>query len=173
MDVFEAIKFRRSIRSYQPKEIPKKSLERIIDAFRFAPSANNEQPWKLIIVKNEELKKDLAKACNQQWFIAEAPCILVACGLPNFSKIGGYSSSLMVDVGIAFTCMMLAAYEEGLGTCYIGAFSEYDVKKILNIPDAVRVVGLTPLGYPQKQIKELGLRKSVKDVVYHEKYGEQ
>ena len=60
-----------------------------------------------------------------------------------------------------------------LGNLTFENCSEYDVKKILNIPDAVRVVGLTPLGYPQKQIKELGLRKSVKDVVYHEKYGEQ
>jgi len=171
MDVFDAIRLRRSIRSYRSDDIPEKSLRKVIDAFRLAPSANNIQPWKLVVVKDPETKNDLAKACNNQSFIAKAPYILVACGLPTSSKIGGYGSSLFVDVGIAFAQLMLAAHSEELGTCYIGAFKEYDVKKILNISDVVKVIGITPLGYSEKEREREGLRKSFDEVVYYEKYG--
>jgi len=173
MNVFDAIKLRRSVRSFQAKEIPEESLNKVLEAFRLAPSANNEQPWKLIVITDDAVKQDMIKACRGQRFIAEASCILVACGMPNSSKIGGYTSSLFTDLGLAINQLFLAAHAEGLGTCFIGSFDEYEVKKILNIPEMVHVIGITPLGFPAKKAGEEGLRKPLEEIVYYNKYGEK
>jgi nitroreductase len=91
-----------------------------------------------------------AEACNNQMWIAEAPLIIVACGRDLNYNRGGYIGkfSVLVDVSIAFTHLILAARAEGLGTCWIGAFDNDEVKKLLDIPDTWNVVAITPLGYP-------------------------
>ncbi|PIV67717.1 MAG: nitroreductase, partial [Euryarchaeota archaeon CG01_land_8_20_14_3_00_38_12] len=75
MDVYEAIKNRKSIRKYKPTPIPEEKLKNILNAMRLAPSAKNLQPWKFVVVRDEEIKRKLIPACNNQKFIAEAPII--------------------------------------------------------------------------------------------------
>ena len=169
MDVTEAIRTRRSIRSYKNDRVPEDVLNDVFDAFRMAPSANNEQPWKLIVVRDEQIKEWMVQACSGQSFIAEADAICVACGLPNRSTIGGYTTSLYVDVAIAMDHLILAARSHGLGTCWIGAFDEEAVKKLLNIPKDVRVIAVTPLGVPSHQGGSAN-RKPLEQVICHEKY---
>jgi nitroreductase len=169
MDVMETIRTRRSVRSYNERRIPDETLRELLEAFHLAPSANNEQPWKLIVVREPEIKRKLAGVCYGQTFIAEADAVCVACGLPNRSKIGGYVTSLYVDVAIAVDHLTLAAWRHGLGTCWIGAFDENAVKKLLDIPADVRVIVLTPLGYPASRGGS-ARRKPLDEVVCWERY---
>ena len=151
MDVLEAIRTRRSIRKYKPNPIPDDVLQRLKDSLRFAPSACNFQPWKFILVTDPQLRKALVTACCDQKFIADAPLVVVGCAFPEktYHKMGGYGDSIDLDLGIALDHLTLAAADEGIGTCWIGAFDEEAVKKLLDIPKSVKVVALTPVGYPE------------------------
>ena len=152
MDVMQAIKTRRSIRQYSSKSIPDDVLRRMQQALRYAPSACNIQPWHFILITNSQLRKDVARASREQMWMADAPVTVVACAYPEqaYKYMGGYGNSADIDVAIALDHLTLAAVAEGLGTCWIGAFSEPQVKKLLKIPDHVKVVAMTPLGYPAK-----------------------
>jgi nitroreductase len=151
MDVMEAIRQRRSIREYRGDPIPHETMDRVTDALRFAPSACNYQPWRFVLVVNPEIRAALAEACHEQLFLAEAPVIVVACALPEtaYKRMGEYWNSADVDVAIAVDHLTLAAAAVGLGTCWIGSFDEKAVKRLLRIPQGVKVVALTPLGYPR------------------------
>ncbi len=150
MDVMQAIRTRRSVRAYSSKPLPADVLERMKQSLRCAPSACNLQPWRFILVMDEKLRNAVAQAsCGQSW-MAGAPVIVVACGFPDqaYKRMGGYGNSVDVDLAIALDHLTLAAVAEGLGTCWIGAFKESEVKKLLDIPDSVKVVAMTPLGFP-------------------------
>jgi len=150
MDVLEAIKTRRSVRSYSSRPIPDEVMERMKLALRYAPSACNFQPWCFILVTEAELRQKVAKAAHDQLFMAEAPLIVVGCGMPDqaYKGMGGHGNSTDIDVAIALDHLTLTAVAEGLGTCWIGAFDEEKVKRLLNVPANVKVVAMTPLGYP-------------------------
>ena len=152
MSILEVIARRRSIRKYREDPIPEKVLGRVLEAARLAPSGKNLQPWKFIIIKDKSLKDKLAVASVGQFFITKAPVVIVACGFPDncYSRLGRYMKSWPVDVAIALEHLILQAEEEGLGTCWIGAFEEEEVKRILGIPENVKVLALTPLGYPDE-----------------------
>ena len=178
MEVLDAIRRRRSIRNYKPAPIPRDVLDKLLEALRLAPSAGNRQPYKFIIVLDEETRKKLAAACrfnpgrlNGQEFIAEAPVVIVACGFPDecYSQMGRYMESWPVDVAIALEHLILQAEEENLGTCWIGAFEEKDVKSILGIPQEVRVLALTPIGYPVEKPPSRR-RKTLGEIISYEKY---
>jgi len=167
----EIVGKRKSIRSYKNVEVEKEKLDYIIEAFRKAPSAKNLQPWKLIIVTDKKIIKELIVACRNQTFIGEAPIVIAACAKEQeaYGTMGGYMNSYPVDIGISLEHLILAAAEQGLGTCWIGAFNEGSVKEILKIPSNVRVVALTPLGYPDGTARERG-RKSVEEIVSYNRY---
>jgi nitroreductase len=169
MDVFTAISQRSSVRAYKPTVVEEGKLKKILEAARISPSASNRQEWKFIIVKNKETNKKLAKAAFEQSFIGEAPVVIVACGTETKSIMGCGQPTHTVDVSIACAYIILQAYELGLGTCWIGAFKEDEVKKILNIPEHVRVVAMTPLGYPNQPLSQK-FRKSLDQIVCFEKY---
>jgi nitroreductase len=169
MDVFTAISQRSSVRAYKSTDVEEDKLRKILEAARLSPSASNRQDWKFIIVKNKETKKKLAKAAFGQSFIGGAPIVIVACGTESKAIMGCGQPTHTVDVSIACAYMILQAYELGLGTCWIGAFKEDEAKKILNIPEQVRVVAMTPLGYPN-QLPSQKSRKSLHQIVCFDKY---
>ncbi|ACL69871.1 nitroreductase family protein [Halothermothrix orenii] len=172
MDIYEAIKKRRSIRKYISKPVEEEKLKRVLEAGRLAPSGKNVQAWKFIITRDVGLKDKLIEACKGQKFMKEADAIITVCVNEEevYQYHGNYMTSFAVDGAIALQQMMLAATAEGLGTCWIGAFYEKDVKKILDIPAPYRVIGLTPLGYPAERGRDRG-RKPLKEIVYNEKWG--
>ncbi|MFB3893762.1 MAG: nitroreductase family protein [Phycisphaerae bacterium] len=177
MNVFDAIANRRSVREYSSKPIPSEVMGRMRQALRFAPSACNIQPWHFILVEDEALRKEVAAAANGQHWIAQAPVIVVACGDTEaaYKRMGGHGSSVDVDAAIALDHLTLAAVAEGLGTCWIGAFAEEKVKKLLDVPAKLKVVAMTPLGYPAsgnliRRIDD-GRRKSESDIFSVNKYG--
>jgi len=171
MSILKVIKERRSVRRYKADPIPEDVLHRVLEAARFSPSGKNLQPWKFILVQDESLKQRLVEASLRQTFIAEAPVVVVACGYPDrcYSRMGNYMKSWAVDVAIAFEHLILQAQEERLGTCWIGAFEEKDVKSILDVPEGVRVLALTPLGYPDEDPVPRR-RKSLEEIVSYNSY---
>ncbi|NOZ64182.1 MAG: nitroreductase [Caldiserica bacterium] len=172
MEFTEVIKNRSSVRSFRLDPVPDEVLSRILEAARAAPSANNFQPWKFILVREEEKKRQIAELCMGQSFVGEAPVVIVACGLPTPSRVGGYTSSTLVDVAIAVEHLVLAAENEGLGTCWIGAFDNRRLKRLLRIPEEVQVVAVIPVGYPLKEKRWKTPRKKMEEIISFEQYEE-
>jgi nitroreductase len=177
MHVLEAIKTRRSVRSYSSRPIPDDVSGRLRNALRWAPSACNFQPWRFIFVTDAGLRRRLAQVANDQMWMADAPVTVVACGLPEqaYRRMGGHGNSVDIDVAIAVDHLTLAAVADGLGTCWIGAFDEKKVKPLLKIPPPVKVVAMTPLGYPASPELITPLdehrRKSAADIFCTDRYG--
>ncbi len=176
MDLFEAIEKRRSIRKFKPNPIPKEALKRILEAGRLAPSGGNRQPWRFIIARKPETKKALAAAANNQMFIADAGAVIVALGDPKASptKLPYTLSATRIphrqDPMIAIEHMVLAATALGYGTCWIGAFNEEEVKKILKIPEDMAVIALLPIGVPDESPPPKP-RKAFSELFFDESYG--
>jgi nitroreductase len=170
LDVFEAVRTRRSIRRYQDKPVEKEKLVRVLEAARLSPSACNNQPWHFIAVTDNAVREKLFPAYSQDWFI-KAPAIIVACSTPSkaWRRWDG-EEYWKVDAAIAMQSLILVAHELGLGTCWIGAFNEDRVKKALNIPKEVRVVAMTPLGYPMEQKGPVKERKPKEEIVHYENW---
>jgi nitroreductase len=173
MEVSEAIRARKSIRAYSSTPIPKEKLEKILEAARLAPSAENLQPWYFVVVTNPEHKKQIAKSGKFARFLTECPVVIVGCGDRSASP-----KWYVIDVAIAMQNMVLAATSEGLGTCWVGSFDEGLVKRLLEIPDHYKVVALLAVGYPEKKFDLLGRvvhfirrRKKLQDIAGLEKYG--
>ena len=171
MNVMEANRTRRSIRSYQNKLMEPEKLELILEAARLAPSADNRQEWRFIVVRNQDTREKLMKAALNQGFIAEAPVVIAACAETDFYVMPCGQLSYPIDVAIAIEHMILKAVEEGLGTCWIGGFNENKVKEILNIPDYIKVVELLALGY-QKDIPPASPRKKLEEITMDEKWSD-
>lgn len=152
MKVLEAIAERRSIRSFSSQPVEEEKLLRVLEAGRLAPSARNMQDWKFVVVKDPSIRRRLAEAARNQEFVGQAPIVVAACGTSDYVMTCG-QHTYPIDVAIAVDHMTLAAVEEDLGTCWIGAFYEDKVKEILGVPPTVRVVALLPLGYPAETSK--------------------
>lgn len=167
MDVMEAIRKRRSIRGFLDKEVEDKKLEAVLEAGRLAPSANNRQEWKFVVVRDKSLREKLSEAAKGQEFVGEAPVVIAACAVETDRVMTCGQAAYPIDLAIAVDHMTLKAVEEGLGTCWIGAFYEDKVKSILNIPEKFRVVALLPLGYPASVRKDY-IRKPLEEIVCYD-----
>lgn len=150
MNVLSAIEGRRSIRKYSSKLVEEEKLLKVLEAARLSPSAKNRQEWKFVVVKDDETRRKLTEAIGQP-FAGEAPIILVCCGTEVEGVMRGGQPRYTVDLSIATAYMILEAYEQGLGTCWLGSYDENMVKDVLGIPEEVRVVAITPLGYPDEE----------------------
>jgi nitroreductase len=176
MDLFEAVEKRRSIRKFKPKPVAKKDLKKILEAGRLAPSGSNRQPWSFIVVRESETKKALSVAANNQKFIADVDTVVVALGDPGTSpkalpyKLSSTRIGYLQDPMIAVEHMILAATALGYGTCWIGAFSEDEVKKILKIPENLVVIALLPVGIADES-PPLKSRKAFNEIFFKESYG--
>ena len=148
MSVLEVIRERRSVRRYNGDPVPEETLARVLEAARLAPSAGNRQEWRFVVVRDAELRAQLVEAANGQAFVGQAPVVIAACAEAGSHVMSCGQLSYPIDVAIALEHLALQATEEGLGTCWVGAFSEEAVRKLLGLPAEVRVVELMPLGYP-------------------------
>jgi nitroreductase len=164
MDFLELVKSRYACRSYHSQPVEQEKLLRVLEAARLAPSGSNRQPWKFIVVRDPEVKKQLMRACANQRFIAAAPVVIVGCGLMPDRLMSSGVPGDPVDVAIAMTHLSLAATAEGLATCWIGAFSQEDVREVLGIPPTVKVIELMTLGYPADGPRPKN-RKSLPEIV--------
>lgn len=167
VDVYKAISGRRSVRSFEKKDVPEDVVEKILKAACQAPSAGNLQPWRFYVVRGEELRKELAWGAFGQAFVYEAPVVVVVCADLSVSAAGygerGRTLYALQDTAAATQTLLLAAYVEGLGTCWVGAFDEQAVRQVLDLPEHIRPVSLIPLGFPAKTPSSRG-RKRLEEV---------
>lgn len=168
MTVMEAIEARKSIRAYSGQPIEAEKLDRVLEAGRLAPSAKNQQAWKFVVVTDPALRARMVEACSGQKFVGEAPAVLVVCADNRREMLCG-QLACTVDCSIALSFMMLEAAEQGLGTCWLGAFSADAVRELLQIPEQYAVVAVTPLGYPAVDGNPRS-RKSRDEVVVREHF---
>jgi len=170
MKVFDAIKKRRSIRKYKETGVEPEKLNTVLEAARLAPSATNKQPWAFIVVTDPQVKERLRSSYDEEWFI-EAPVIIVACAVPEkaWRRMDG-EEYWKVDITIALQNLVLTATELGLGTCWIAAFNEEAAKKALRIPEDVRVVAMTPLGYPDEEKGPVIGRSPLNSIVHYNQW---
>jgi nitroreductase len=171
LDVFETIKCRRSIRNYQERFVEENKLFKILEAARLSPSAANLQPLNFILIRNQQVKEVLSKSFKPKWF-KKAPVIIAVCATPEkaWKRIDG-EEFWKIDAAIALQNMILAATAEGLGTCWIGAFDEKKAKDALGIPENVRIVLMTPIGYPAENKEKVIDRKPLAEIIYYDKWG--
>ena len=147
MDLLKLMGDRYSCRRYSTEAVKEEDILKILEAAKIAPTAHNEQPQRIYVVKSEEGKAKLMKDFK---FDFKAPCYLV-CGY-NLDEVwrndlDGDRESGDIDVSIVITHMMLMTDELGLGACWIGRITPELVKKNLNIPENVKVVAVLSLGY--------------------------
>ncbi len=181
MNVMEAIKSRRSIRKYKHDPVSEETLEIVLDAARWAPSWENKQCWRFVVVREPETRARISEALRHGNpsidAVRNAPAVIVACaqlGRSGFMKGEAMTSKgdwFMFDVALAMQNLALAAHELGLGTVNVGWFDEQKVEEILQIPEGVVVVELTPLGYPDEEAIA-PRRKELGDIVFRERYGQ-
>ncbi|RLI11477.1 nitroreductase family protein [Candidatus Bathyarchaeota archaeon] len=173
MDVFEAIKTRRSIRAFTEEEVSDEEIEKILDAARWAPSAGNIQPWIFVIVRDPKRKRRLSEAALNQLFIEEAPVVIVVCANQERSgRVYGRRGSdlyCIQDTAAAIQNLLLAAHALGLGACWVGAFNEDAVRHVLNIPDGVRPVAIIPMGRPAVKPRAV-FKRSLNEIVRYESF---
>ena len=171
MEVLEAIKLGRSASRYKPDPVPEQKVQTVVNAARLANSAENLQPWKFIVVSDEDTKRKLVGMTTNSKHIPDAPVLLVACARLDeaVAMVGGYMNSYPVDLGMAIAQLTLAATSEGLGTSWVFAFNEEKVRALLRLPQDARVVGLTPLGVPEAHEPPSG-RKHLSEILSYNAY---
>lgn len=154
-DVIEAIEERRSIREFEETPVPDATIGRLIESGRMAPSAGNLEPWKFVVVKRIDFRQALASAAFGQDFIEMAPVCIVVCAEPERSaaRYGerGFSLYCLQDAAAAVQNILLTATAYGLGSCWVGAFDEAQVQKILGLAPKYRPVAILPIGYPAEE----------------------
>ncbi|MDA3814191.1 MAG: nitroreductase family protein [Candidatus Cloacimonetes bacterium] len=155
MEFDELLFSRKSVRSFQDKEIPQKVLNNMMEAARLSPSFQNKQCWRFVVVKDKNIIKDLALRSGMiskvNFFIKDAPVVIIACADPVKSGTINNQNYYLVDTAIAFQQMMMSAWNHGIGSCWLAAFNEQKVREILKIPENIRVVALSPFGYPKEK----------------------
>jgi len=173
MDVFQAIQGRRSVRSFRPDPVSEEDLRKILEAAIAAPSAGNRQPWEFIVVRDGERKREVAEAAYGQHFIEEAPVVVVVCAnlVRSATVYGRRGEELYAiqDTAAAVQNMLLAAFALGYGTCWVGAFDEEKVSRVLKIPKGVRPVAIVPIGRPAEKPSKTS-RLPLSKVVHEETY---
>lgn len=168
MDFFDTVRLRRAVRSYTSQPVEESKLKRVFEAARLAPSWKNKQPWAFILVAEEEKKQALAQALHEEnrakEAVTTAPLVVVVCANPQVYEQWEGKQYFLVDAAIAMEHLVLAATAVGLGTCWVSWLYEAKVRAVLDIPDHIRVLGLTPLGYTEEELPP-SPRKELKEIV--------
>lgn len=164
-DIFDCMRESHSVRSFILHEIPDATLSRILEAGTWAPSAGNLQPWFFYVVKDPDVKEKLAEACYEQPHVSRAPVVIVIMADPARSseKYGERGAQLycLQDTAAAAQNMLLAAEGLGISTCWVGAFDEPKVQKLLEAAPRLRAVALLCLGYSDEKTEEYKERERI------------
>ncbi|HLM90886.1 MAG TPA: nitroreductase family protein [Thermoplasmata archaeon] len=176
MEVLEAIRTFRPCTEFASRPVAPETLKKILGAARLAPSQHNMQPWRFVVVQDDETKRLLAQASNRGRLIAEAPVVIVAFAVEEDIPvtIGGYISAYPLDVAVALSHLQLAATAEGLGTTWIIEFNDEKIRSVLHVPEGIHPLGMLPVGYPaQPNGKAPGPaegRKSPDEIIAYDEY---
>jgi len=167
MEFFELIEKRYSVRAYRSKPIEEEKLQKVLDAARMAPTADNRQPFRFIVIHTQGRESELRRVYDREWFF-KAPVVICACAVPDgaWTRIDGKNYS-DVDTTIAMDHLILAAADLGLGTCWVAAFDPSAAREVLGLSENEEPVAFTPLGYPADEPKPKK-RKALSDLISYE-----
>jgi nitroreductase len=169
MDFERLVQTRYSTRAYQDRPIEDEKMHLVLEAARLAPTAANKQPFRLIVVTDPTVRSDMKAAYNRQWFYT-APVIILGVGVPTESWVRADGKTYNdVDVAIVMDHLTLQAADLGLGTCWIADFDADATRDVLNLPDHVEPVILTPLGYPADEPR-VKRRKDLDQLVMRDRW---
>ena len=173
MDIFQVFRDRRSIRRYKDIPVEREKIEQVLDAARLAPSWKNLQCWRFLVLTEADRKQALLAAFEEEnpgkKAFLQAPAAIVVCAYPADSDLSHGIEYYIADAAIAFEHLCLAAHALGLGTCWMGMFDETVMKRGLGIPDGLRIVGVTPLGYPDQEPKPRP-RKELSEISFYNEW---
>ena len=167
MEVFPCIRTRRTVRDFTPDPVPDAVIHKILQAARWAPSSSNTQPWHFIVVRERDTIAALGRICTQGAFIGTAP-LAIAIAMAGARRP-------QLDAGRALQQMELVAWDEGLGTCFVGIRGEQqqEVKTLLGIPDELELVTVLPFGYRIARPSGAGTpRKPLSEIAHGERFGQ-
>ena len=187
MEFFDVIASRHSVRTYKPDPVPQELITQCLEAARTAPSWRNGQCWRFLVIQDRQVIDQLAAQRVYGYpinsWLRSAPAVVVACAVPGESGEHDGIPYWAVDTAIAMEHLVLAATALGLGTCWIGGFNESPVRAMLGIPEGIKIVAYTPLGYPAqaeglmgrtvKTIARSHSRKALEKIVHYERWGQR
>jgi nitroreductase len=164
------------VRAYQPRPVGEGKVERILRLAHQAPSAGFKQPQEFIVVRDAPVKEALAHAALDQMFIAQAPVVIVVCAdtrrpASRYGARGVHFYSL-IDGAFAAMLILLTVVDEGLGCCFVGAFDDDEVSRVLGLPKTVRPIGIIPIGYPAEGAEKYP-RLPLERIVHQDRWGQQ
>lgn len=173
-DFFEVIRSRRSVRSFAAQDVSESQLHVVLDAMNRAPSAGNLQAYEVVVVREAQRRRLLARAAVDQDFVAEAPVVLVFLESPARSRprygLRGAELYCCQDATIAAAHAQLAAHALGLGTVWVGAFDDGSVRRAVEAPADLRPVAILVIGHPA-EMPEPTSRRAMRDIVHPETLG--
>lgn len=165
MDVFETVRTCLAVRAYQDTPIPEDAVRRIIESAWLTASSKNGQPWHFIVVENRETLKELGAMIRSGRYIAQAPLAVVVAMEKSVYAVS--------DASRAIQSMILTAWSEGIGSCWVGFNNLDGIKPLLGIPPEVDVIAVIPFGYPIKRLgKGKKNRKPLGDIAHRERFGQ-
>ena len=169
MEFRELIRQRYSVRAYKADPVEPAKLERVLEAAILAPTAANRQPFRLVVIQTAGRQEELARIYGREWFV-QAPLVICACGVHSESWVRGDGKDFVdVDVAIVMDHLILAAANEGLGTCWIGAFDPEAARQALGLPEGVEPIAFTPLGYAADGPRAKK-RKAAQELIKYERW---
>ncbi|UCF99212.1 MAG: nitroreductase family protein [Spirochaetaceae bacterium] len=170
MEFEKLIRARYSVRAYKRDPVPDEVLDRVLEAARLAPTAANRQAFRLLVIHTDGREKQLKRIYGRDWFV-QGPLVIGVCVLTDSCWVRSDGKSYgEVDAAIVMDHLILAAADQGLGSCWIGAFDARAAREILELPESVEPIAFTPLGYPADS-PGAKKRRSVDDLVLFESWG--
>jgi len=176
MEFEDLVRERAMMRAFRPDPVPEELIQKLLRSAVRAPSAGNLQAWEFIVVQEPERKRRLAEAALGQMFVAEAPVVIVTCrnmerNARRYGDRGRHFYNL-IDASFASLMILLAAHNEGLGACFVGAYRDEEVSRILGLPEHARPVGIIPIGWPAAAAT-VTERMPLAEVVHYERFGQR
>ncbi len=169
MEFRDLIEERFSVRTYKPDPVPDEVLNQVLEAARLAPSADNRQPYRILVIHTEGRREELKRIYNRDWFV-QGPLVIGAVGVPSEAWVRADGKSYVdVDVAIMMDHLILAAADAGLGTCWIANFNPAEARAVLGLPDDVVPLVFTPLGYPAEE-PGWKRRRPLRELVRYERW---
>ena len=165
MDVYQAIRTRVPVREFKPDPVPEDTVKKILRAARWAPSQRNRQPWHFIVIREGETLRKIGALASSGGYIAQAPmAIAVVMEGPRMAQF---------DAARAIENMILTAWAEGVGTCYVGGIDHDAVKEMLGVPSEMELITVMPYGYPtEAEGARSKSRKSLSEIAHRERFGQ-
>lgn len=179
--IIPAITNRRSIRKFEDKPVEAEKIHAVLEAARWAPSGNNLQPARFVVVRDQDTRYALCQADHSQAWMMSAPVFIVVVAdlLARIAPVATYKvdelspqwevKRIIRDTATATGYLLLEVENQGLGACWTGFFSQEDVRPILGLPEDKFVVAIIPIGYPAESPNPR-MRKSLDEIVRYEKW---